>query len=481
MRAAASNRAKTRHRIISNSILSIDIYARHLLSPRGYPLWMPEPSHQLLVYRRDGFRIGDVGVVIPEDGCFDVFFNICLPRDHPFHRATGVPDNFKPIELGDIDIRTAVNVENPGRIIANSSVKSVRTVERPADSSSRTRPSGLEYEFTLSSSEGALLILPEGAERHDLRNHHLFLEAATQHGTDWYRFAEERVGQIIANDSLYLITGLYKTTSWSLAAFEKTAGTAEYPAQFRVSQAGGDNIAATYTWDTTRALDWRVGPMDKYEIPNQAVFIRGFKIALRTRMFGTKWISVKADTPSTRPNLVRSVGAVPRGSWLGYVFGGLSSGRSTQSSGSGAQDEVTANPALDDARNEIQNSGALAVSEHVVVQRIPEASQAFHPSDIINHYLLKKEPSAKIAITHDDDWIAMLEESLLQPEELVQESRLETLVSQKYDIISEEVNQAHSIPMMWMQSRSHSNLTLKTRTQWPQVRNWPESRKKLRL
>jgi len=113
-----------------------DIYARHLLSRRGYPLWMPEPSHQLLVYRRDGLRIGDVGVVIPEDGCFDVFFNLCLPQDHPFHRANGVPDNFKPIELSDTDIRTAVDVENPGRIIANSSVKSVRAVERPADSSS---------------------------------------------------------------------------------------------------------------------------------------------------------------------------------------------------------------------------------------------------------------------------------------------------------------------------------------------------------
>ena len=116
-----------------------DIYARHLISPRGYPLWMPEPSHELLVYRRDGLRIGDVGVVIPEDGCFDVFFNICLPQDHPFHQATGVPNNFKPIELSDTDIRTAVDVENPGRVIANSSVKSVRIVDRPADSSGSSR------------------------------------------------------------------------------------------------------------------------------------------------------------------------------------------------------------------------------------------------------------------------------------------------------------------------------------------------------
>ena len=198
---------------------------------------------------------------------------------------------------------------------------------------------------------------------------------ATQHGADWYRFAEERVGQIIGNDSLYLITGLYKTTSWSLAAFEKTAGTAEYPAQFKVSQAGGDNIAATYTWDTTRTLDWRIGPTDNYGMANQAVFVRGFKVALRTGMFGTRWISVKADVPSTRPNPARFFGVVPRRSWLAYVFGRLSGGRTTRSSGSRTQDEVAANSVLDDARNEIQNHGALAVGEHVVIQRIPEASQ----------------------------------------------------------------------------------------------------------
>ncbi|KAF8126569.1 hypothetical protein EV363DRAFT_577932 [Boletus edulis] len=415
-----------------------DVYARHLLSPRGYPLWTPEPSQQLLAYRRDGLRIGDVGVVIPEDGCFDVFFNICLPQDHPFHRATGVPDSFEPIHLSDMDIRTVVDAENPGRVLANSSVKSfTRTTRRAADSSSRTPPPELEYGFTLSSSGGALLILPDGADRHDLRNHHRFLEVATQHGADWYRFAEEKVGQIIANDSLYLITGLYKTTSWSLAAFEKTAGTADYSAQFRIAQADGENIATTSTWDTTRALDWRVGPREKYEFPNQAVFIRGFKIALRTGMLGTKWISVKADAPSARPNPARSSGAVPAGSWLAYMFG-LSTDQTPQPSGSGMQDEVAVDSAPDDARDEIQNKGAIAVGEHVVIHRIPEASQAFHPSDIINQYLLDKEPSARIAITHDDVWITMLEKKLLQPEDFAQEGRLETLVSQKYDIISKE-------------------------------------------
>ena len=62
-------------------------------------------------------------------------------------------------------------------------------------------------------------------------------------------------------------------------------------------------------------------------------------------------------------------------SWLAYVFGGLSAGRTTRSSGSGTQDKVAANSALDDARNEIQNNGTVAVGEHVVIQRAPEASQ----------------------------------------------------------------------------------------------------------
>lgn len=110
-----------------------DVYARHLLSSRGFPLWIPEPSHQVLLYRPDGLRIGDVGVVVPEDGGFEVFFNICLPREHPFHQATGVPDNFNHVELRDEDIRVIPNVEPPSRIISTSSVTKIRTVDLPSD------------------------------------------------------------------------------------------------------------------------------------------------------------------------------------------------------------------------------------------------------------------------------------------------------------------------------------------------------------
>jgi hypothetical protein len=48
-------------------------------------------------YVREGLKIGDVGVVVPADGSFDVFFNVCLPPTHSLHRETGVPNNFTPI------------------------------------------------------------------------------------------------------------------------------------------------------------------------------------------------------------------------------------------------------------------------------------------------------------------------------------------------------------------------------------------------
>ncbi|KAG8216775.1 hypothetical protein J3R82DRAFT_7019 [Butyriboletus roseoflavus] len=282
-----------------------DVYARHLVSRRGYPLWTPEPNMNLPdVYVREGLKIGDVGVVVPGDGSFDVFFNVCLPPTHSLHRESGVPNNFTPIQLSGRDIAKFPEAESPGRIISTSSVTRVRnTDESDGDPARRAQPGPLNYEFTLSSREGAVLILPEGAERYYLQNERLFLDEAIQHALDWYAFAEQRLGRIISHDSLYLITGFCKARSWSLAAYQQAAGTGEASAQFKAVQVGIGNIASSYTWETTQAMDWRVGPSDQYYngIPNQTLFIQGFKIAIREGILGRKRVNVKADIPSVRP------------------------------------------------------------------------------------------------------------------------------------------------------------------------------------
>ena len=141
------------------------------------------------------------------------------------------PTTSPPVQLDDRDIAIFPNVECAGRIISTSSVMRVNA---PSSNESTTRcdtsqswsprrdygpvrrsaqPGPLNYEFTLSSKEGALLILPEGAERYSLKNQRPFLEEAIQHVVDWYDFAEQRLGRIISHDSLYLITGFYKARS----------------------------------------------------------------------------------------------------------------------------------------------------------------------------------------------------------------------------------------------------------------------------
>ena len=85
---------------------------------RGYPLWSPEPNHRLPPeYRETGVQIGDVGVVT-EHGGFDVFFNICLPVDHPLHSAYGVPRGFKQISLLDRDMESLIPDDHHGRVVA---------------------------------------------------------------------------------------------------------------------------------------------------------------------------------------------------------------------------------------------------------------------------------------------------------------------------------------------------------------------------
>ena len=111
-----------------------DVYARNLISHRGYPLWTPEPNIELPEsYQREGLKIGDVGVVVPEDGSFDVFFNITLPREHPLHAPDGVPDNFTQVNLRREDYRVVPDAECPGRVISSSSVQCTVSCVDPFD------------------------------------------------------------------------------------------------------------------------------------------------------------------------------------------------------------------------------------------------------------------------------------------------------------------------------------------------------------
>ncbi|KIJ59211.1 hypothetical protein HYDPIDRAFT_101127, partial [Hydnomerulius pinastri MD-312] len=203
---------------MSNSESPQDVYARLLLHTepsRGYPLWVPEPDSSLPTeYKSEGLKVGDIGVVA-EDGSFDIFFNICLSETHPLHQACGVPAGFRQIHLNDRDISRFPFIDGPAKVVSTRSTK--------------------RYEFKSSSAEGALLVLPEGADSYKLRKESTFRDEALQHGESWYEFAYSTLGRtMIGNDSLYLVTGCHKAKSWSFASFRQTGRVDKLTAQFTV-------------------------------------------------------------------------------------------------------------------------------------------------------------------------------------------------------------------------------------------------------
>ena len=181
---------------------------------------------------------------------------------------------------------------------------------------------------------------------------------------DWYTFAEQRLGRIISHDSLYLITRFYKVRSWSLAAYEQGAGAGESSAKFKAVQVGRGNIAASYTWETTNAMDWRAGPSDHYYhgIANQTVFIQGFKIAVREGILGTKRVRVKVDPPAVRPYRVE----YSSGSWFSNLLGG----------GYGSSRGPTANvPQGTGTSFNVDNAESNLPVEDITIQHFPQVAE----------------------------------------------------------------------------------------------------------
>ena len=178
---------------------------------------------------------------------------------------------------------------------------------------------------------------------------------------DWYAFAEQRLGRIISHDALYLITGFYKARSWFRAAYQQGASAGEPSARFKAVQVGRGNIAASYTWEATHAMDWRVGPSDQYYngIANQTVFIQGFKIAIREGILGTKRVRFKADSPTVRPHRVE----YSSGSWFSNRWGG----------GSGSSSGSAANvPKGTGTGFNVDSAESDLPVEDITIQRFPQ-------------------------------------------------------------------------------------------------------------
>lgn len=208
-----------------------------------------------------------------------------------------------------------------------------------------------------------MLVLPQGAERHRLAKELLLLDVIIQNAVDWYRFAREQLYRDISNDALYLITGFHKAQSWSLASFKSIDASSARCKIVQLRKAG-PMLADDSTWETVHPLERRIGPRHSVGIPNQSVFITGFKIAVNEELLHLKRVTVKVDhSQRTLATKLVGMGVSVANLLFGSVF------NASHSPEAGSQDEEA---------NESTAGHDSPEDEHerVRVERVPQLSQA---------------------------------------------------------------------------------------------------------
>ncbi|KAJ7603819.1 hypothetical protein FB45DRAFT_851620 [Roridomyces roridus] len=346
---------------------------------RGFPLYVPAPPGNLPAeYRHRGVSIGDVGRVTP-DGVFDFFFNIYLPADHPIN-DNDVPDDFQPLYL--YDPKNVLPLDHsPGDHV------STRSVRKQSDLAPSERGSG-NFVFDCHGPQGAALALPLGSHVEKLYNVGAILQYTRQNAESWYKYANGARGRQLSNGSLYLITGFEKTRSWGIAAFQDVdTAVPGYSAAFQLAFGTTGTSAHNYRWTASGpARTKNSGLILSDDVPlNHTVFIHGLSVSLGTSVWGRLFKNVQisqivdsrlgTEYKDYVPYAPQSFG----NTWgLPGLLGGGWSGET--------------------------GGGTKYADQDVTIADLSPTKPLFHPSKVINEYIIRKCPDALVVVSHDDDW-----------------------------------------------------------------------------
>lgn len=158
-------------------------------------------------------------------------------------------------------------------------------------------------EISTSSKQTAVLLLPEGASRTDLRGKKKFRDYALKHAQRWYAFVNGDLGRMVNNGDLYLVTGTDKSSSWSVAAVENHSEDCKVSLKLKAALVGSAGTSCFWEWETANSFansGPRPLPADGESSENQTVFLRGFKVAIRASPLkkSAKAISIVDSKPS---------------------------------------------------------------------------------------------------------------------------------------------------------------------------------------
>jgi hypothetical protein len=141
-----------------------------------------------------------------------------------------------------------------------------------------TRDDGINVQF--STTYGAVLILPDGGSRMDMKSYATLEAYIARNAKTWYDYIND-VQEIDApNGSLYVITGCDKCRSYELAAFHNPSYQREnLTFNFKLCETSlTGSLTHTLVSDCSVGMRHSKAQQDQPSLP---IFLRGFRIAIR--------------------------------------------------------------------------------------------------------------------------------------------------------------------------------------------------------
>ncbi|KAL0057084.1 hypothetical protein AAF712_016292 [Marasmius tenuissimus] len=412
------------------------VYIRTLYSRgHGCALWVPEPNDELPPdYLSTGTRIGDVGLIGP-DGQFDFLFNVCLPEEDPINQYNGVPPEFEPLVWDGRCTKKKKFFRAQQPIASKDSAQFDLSVEANASAFGLPAGAGGGVGIQFSRENGAV-VMPglNGADRTNASNKAIFRTYACEHGASWYQWVNETLGRDTENGELYLITGFDKTNSYENAVVHSRATTKSCSLAFTTGGLGAEGrLRLSKTTGHEALFTSRCSSEETHQ--NQSLFVRGFRISVRQGILALLGSKVKVASTCKSPRsdvLGRSPGGTPFAS--SSMFSNRSSGGSWSLAGSPSP-RTTPTSSVYDSDSDSDSCSSISSDDSTTSIEeddfLPE-SRIYHPLVAINDYILITRKDANVVVTHDDDWISLLDRELDgedMPNDSVLIARLENRMS----------------------------------------------------
>lgn len=306
------------------------------------------------------------------------------------------------------------------------------------------KDAGMSFDVDISEASAAILCLPNYSTGYRALNKRIFEGHARRHGVSWYNYVNGTLGRNAPNGSLYLITGCDKATTWGNAVIGRTDRSISFSLRCTLMNVSGGSIQVANSWldDSGIETGYFPIPFAQYPYPTdlekQCIFARGFTISISKNPIRKSWqvIPHPIDGSSTDriPSFDPRNAPLPPSDGKIRWMGGLSS-----SSSKTLPKDADFDQRRMLAESADQESLVAEVSEFPIVE-----GELLNPSAAMNTYLLSKDPSLEIAITHDEAWMEVYEDTDSTEQELW--SKLKDSLDAKISMQSDDVGTWTVIP-----------------------------------